>query len=489
MEPNHHPHRFSPARKVSLAACAITIAWGGPTLAAGPLPAEGQIIETSEYRIDMYQGPILSSARSTGLGGSTAAIAEGVDGLPVNAAAPAVRAPWSVDYYDYDVGIGFTTASALNQTDFDNNGRIAFDDGTNRGDTSYERFLFATIGATFQWGKWGVGLSVDSQNYRLGEMPIVPDAPPNLQVTLSRANVLVARSYWDQSLVVGVGLRGATLDINATENVNGSGQKVRLVEMTGGGLQCGFVYASPTLPMRLGLTWRSRVRGVTKEGSRAQTTPEGDTIIGNRYLPTEVALPWEVEAGIAYQFGPRPLNVHWIDPHQEVEQYARKLRAKLPAPQDPSYEAREQELDRQIEAHEERVRRRLKARYANTSRQKVLVSASLLVAGPIDEGVGIESFLRQRVERSGRWVTLQPRLGVEIEPVENELQVRVGSYVEPSRFDQHIVRAHGTAGFDFRILEWSVFSLFDEDTSWRVGAVVDGAQRYLSIGLSAGIWH
>lgn len=103
--------------------------------------------------------------------------------------------------------------------------------------------------------------------------------------------------------------------------------------------------------------------------------------------------------------------------------------------------------------------------------------------------LSVESFLLQQVERSGRWVTVQPRLGVEVEPFENRLQVRAGTDLEPSRFSKEIVRAHGTAGLDLRLIEWSVLGLFDDDTAWRVGAFVDGAQRYLSMGLTAGVWH
>lgn len=456
--------------------------------AAGPLPADGEVILTSDYRIDMYQGPILGSSRSTGLAGSTAALAEGVDGMPVNAAAPAVRSPWSVNHYDYDLGIGFTTASSLEDSDFDNNGRVRFEDGTIRGGTPYERFLFLTLGGAFQWGRWGVGLNIDTQSYRLGETPTVPGAPPNLEVALGRVHLLVARTFWDRELTVGLGFRGANLAMTATENVDGSGEKVRLLEMSGAGLEAGFVHA-PFEQMRWGLTWRSAVQGTTKEGSRATITAEGDSVIGARYLPSKVVLPWEVEAGVAYQFGPRPLNLRFIDPHEEIARRKQRILADLPHPHHPDYPARKAEADKHIASLEQSVHESLKNRYAKLSRQKLLLSASILISGPVEDGVGVESFLRQRAERSGRWLTLQPRLGLELEPIQNHLQLRAGTYVEPSRFDRSIVRVHGTAGFDLRVLSWSVFHIFDDDTSWRVGGVVDGADRYLSIGVTAGLWH
>lgn len=443
------------------------------TFAAGPLPSNGAPIETSSYQIDMYQGPVLSSSRSTGLAGSTAAIAEGVDGILVNAAAPAVRPPWSVDYFDYDLGFSFTSASALEGTDFDNNGRVPFHDGAV--DPPKERFFFIALGGTLQWGPWAAGLSVDGQFYHLGKASTVEGAPNNLNVALTRGHVILARSFWNESLMIGAGIRTTALEVNATENVDGTGEELPLVEMIGSGVEVGAVFAPEGLPFRVGATFRSVVRGRSEEPGHAQTTPEGDTLLGGRYLPTEVVLPWELETGISYQFGPRPLNVDWINPRDEVK---REI-AKRPSAKG---EAEHEEIQSE-------VRNRLKARAKALPRQKVLVSASALISGPVEDGVGVESFLLQRVERSGRWVTVQPRLGVEVEPLENRLQVRAGTYLEPSRFSKEIVRAHGTAGLDVRLIEWSVLGLFDDDTAWRVGAFVDGAQRYLSMGLTAGIWH
>jgi hypothetical protein len=53
---------------------------------------------------------------------------------------------------------------------------------------------------------------------------------------------------------------------------------------------------------------------------------------------------------------------------------------------------------------------------------------------PVADAVGIESFLTQRVERSGRSTTVSPRIGVETEPWVNVFILRAGSYYEPSAF-------------------------------------------------------
>jgi hypothetical protein len=480
------------SRFVSAGITAALLLHGARAMSAGPLPANGEPIQTSEYRIDMVQGPVLGSSRVTGLAGAYAPIAEGVDGIPVNAASPAVRMPWSVDYFDYDLGLGFTSASSLKNTDFDNNGTVRFDDGTSQAGNGYERFLFATLGGTFQVGEWGIGAGIDVQTYRLGESPTVQGAPPNLNVEFGRTHLLLARAFLSDTLVVGGGLRAAAMTISATENVNGSGNKVDLVKMAGAGLEGGVLLAPRQLPLRVGISYRPTVVGTTESSNGAVAGSGGDQIVGIRYLPNEIVLPWEFEAGIAFQFGKRRLNVPWVNPVHEKRRYLRELDDRLTKRTGANRfadRAMREDVKRKKRQAIEHIRNALKARYKAMSRQKVLLTASVLVTGPVTDGVGVESFLRSQVERSGQWVTYQPRIGVETEPIEHRLQVRAGGYVEPSRFDTDIVRGHGTAGFDLRVLEWSVFGIYDDDTTWRVGGFVDGARHYLGWGVSVGVWH
>jgi hypothetical protein len=99
----------------------------------------------------------------------------------------------------------------------------------------------------------------------------------------------------------------------------------------------------------------------------------------------------------------------------------------------------------------------------------------------------------QRVERSGQEVSVSPRLGLEGEVIPGYLVVRAGGYDEPTRFTSTpgaSARLHATGGFDVRIpIEWSVFGLLDDDTTFRVGGAVDGAPRYFGWAASAGLWH
>ena len=403
-----------------------------PALAAGPLPDPGRPIATSAYSIDFFQGPVLDSVRVTSLAGAYAPIAEGVEGMRVNTAAPAVRSLHSYKRTDYDLSLSFTSPGTLKNTDFDNNGVPGF---------TYTSFLFSEAGALLQVGPWGVGLAFSTQRYTLGPPSNAATPEQTLDVELGKVNLQVARAFFEGELVGGAGVRGVLLNMNLVAPEQNS---VPVVRIEGGSPELGLLWTPHRLPLRVAAAGRTRVRGIVLEDSPTRPDANGDLIIDGRYLPSTVQLPWEFELGFAYQLGPRPLNAPWPLPRE---------------------------------------------RYRELPRTKVLLTSSLLVSGPASNAVGIEAFLAQRVERSGQRTTVTPRLGVEAEPVEGWLQVRAGSYLEPSRYQGRPARLHGTLGVEARVFPWSVFGLLEEDTWWRLSGFLDTSARYLSWGLSAGIWH
>ena len=105
------------------------------------------------------------------------------------------------------------------------------------------------------------------------------------------------------------------------------------------------------------------------------------------------------------------------------------------------------------------------------------------------DAVGVQSFLQQVTDRSGESAVWTPRLGIEVEPEGGWVQLRAGTYLEPTRFREGATRLHGTFGFDLRLFRWSMFGAFDAQTYWRVGGVIDGAREYLGWGLAVGAWH
>lgn len=434
---------------VGFVAC-VTLAVGASVLtegearAAGPLAPQGAPLTTSSYAIDLFQGPVLAGSRATGLAGAYAPLATGADGLAFNAAAAAVRDPWSTDRVDYGVFAGVTFPSSLVATDFDNNGTRGF---------TYDSFVFVTAGGSLQIEGWGLGLSVDLQQYDLGQSASAATIP-NGRLRYGSGHGDLGYAFLDGQLVVGGGVRGALLAL-----VDASDGEKLLLQMTGVAPEVGAVWAPHDLPVRAGLTGRLPVKGQADLGNRAQPDANGDTHVNGVFLPSSIVMPWEIEGGVAFQIGRRPLNIPWSD--------ARKTGEKDP----------------------KRAKEAARARYRAIPREKLLVTASVLVSGPVADGVGFESFLAQRVDRSGLSATVSPRVGVEGEPWLGRLQVRGGGYLEPSRFVESSPRLHETLGFDVKLFEWSVFGLFPEHTGWRIGAVTDLARNYFGWGAVLGNWH
>jgi hypothetical protein len=280
--------------------------------------------------------------------------------------------------------------------------------------------------------------------------------------------------------------------------------------MGGIGPEVGAIVKPDQLPFRIGATFRSGVTGANIGTGSTTTDASGVVRSGGVIIPDTITLPWELEAGFAMQIGPRPLNPGWKNPHEQDEapreqlektraQRARetlaalaaanpdertRLEARLRAEEASIRKVEDQELAA-AEAHLKAVR---KAHYDNWPREKILVVASVLVTGASANAIALEDFLDQKVEPTGRSVTLSPRLGIEAEPIRNYMKGRIGSYLEPSRFDGVAVRQHFTWGFDIKLFAWDAFGLTPGQV-WRISGAADLAPRYTNWGFSVGAWH
>jgi hypothetical protein len=119
----------------------------------------------------------------------------------------------------------------------------------------------------------------------------------------------------------------------------------------------------------------------------------------------------------------------------------------------------------------------------------VQVTTSMLVTGPVEDAVGIESMLEQTVNRSGQKTVISPRLGVESGVIPNYLKLRAGTYLEPTRFEGSEPRAHVTAGLDVKLAIWDVFGLWPNDYMWRLGIGTDSARNYYTWGVTIAGWY
>jgi hypothetical protein len=119
------------------------------------------------------------------------------------------------------------------------------------------------------------------------------------------------------------------------------------------------------------------------------------------------------------------------------------------------------------------------------------MSTSLSISGPVDQAVGVESFLQRLVDRSGHRTVVSPHIGVESEIISNWLKIRAGAYGEPSRFEnaRSAPRLHTTLGLEEKLFNWRVFGLYEDGTAWRIHGAVDLSERYFGLSGSVGVWH
>jgi hypothetical protein len=459
----------------------------------------GDSLTRNDFSIDLVTGPIVGPNRVVSLGGAYTALGYGIDNAAITPAAYGARTLWDTRWFEWDVTLDYSPG-AFRHTDFDNNGKS----GVTNSD-----FLFLTVGASAIAGEVGLGALVRVQSYRIGK---------TAELGLIVANYGLCYSLLEGQLLIGASARTAALTITETTT------RQELVNFTGTGPELGAVLGLADMPFRIGVAARSAVS--SDQDNRAHN------VLGLT-LPRSVSLPAEMQVGFAYQLGNRPLNRRWINPHdrerdlrnemlaRRQERQREQLRQELAdmrlrraldvgpptssrtgndlddpdwttEPRDHEFwraEAKtrvreEQELQQQIALAEARYRSGLRA----LSRRYLLLSADALLIGTTYQGVGFESFLSQVRQVSGKNPSIGVRMGAEGEPIQNRLKLRVGSYLEPSRFTATSARLHGTMGFDLRLFAWNVFGLVDE-FDLRLTAALDLAERYRNFGFSVGIWH
>jgi hypothetical protein len=438
------------------------------------------------FNVDLVNGPIVGPNRVVSLGGAYTALGYGIDNAVITPAAYAARTLWDTRWFEWDATVDYSPGVLLRQVDFINNGKSLL--GTNTD------LLFVTLGASAIVGDLGFGAIVRMQDYRIGNAA---------RLTQFLANYGLCYAFLQGQLLVGVGGRTISLTIsNLARNET-------LGTFTHSGPEAGVILGLADRPFRIGVTVRTAVEA--KADQHSSDLPFAS--------PRALVLPPELQLGVAYQFGRRPLNRRWINPHDRERvlrnqmlvrrlqrqrvQAAREAAAEgggaagatpvwLREPHDPEFLRTEGERMAREEAELQqdiaRAQRRHLDKLRSLSRQYILVSADLLAIGATADGVGLESFLSQVRQESGEHPSLSFRVGVEGEPIPDRLRLRVGSYLEPSRFMGVRPRVHATMGSDLRLFAFDVFGLVDK-FDFRVTATLDVAERYRNFGVSVGIWH
>jgi hypothetical protein len=510
---------------------------GGLLLLATPAIAlaqsKPQTPTVNDFNLDLVTGAVLGSGRIIGLSGAYAALATGIEGAPWNAAAYATRTSWATNWFDWDATASIVP-TLLRNSDFENNGRTGF---------TYGDFNFATVGLGMRFGDFGAGGLINLHSYRLARPTEAPPSvprpgadlrtassdygaigarPPSTAATNANLSLVIANygagyQLAEGQLMLGLGARTALLSITTDAGDT-------LVDFGGTSPEIGAVLALADRPWRMGFAARLPV----ESGKSSQV------LAANLRLPRQIQLPWELQAGFAFQLGPRPLNLKWVNPHvveqrlrlemlsrrraREQRQLERERLAErmelvqergppevaeleppsaVPivrddVPKDPAFWAEEATLrwneERELLAKLTELAAEREHALRALSRRYILISTEIILTGSTPNGVGLESFLSQQLHTSGKNVSVGLRAGVEGEPIANWVQMRAGSYLEPSRFEGGTYRVHATAGMNVRLFSWTLFGLLEEFTL-SGGAFADVAERYLNAGLGVGLWH
>lgn len=514
----HRPrHRAAAARPRWLARVAAAAAGCGALFAtlnaraAGPLGPNGAPIETSDFGLDVFTGPVLGGSRMTGLAGAYSAIAEGTDGNLVNAASPAVRPFYSLDYFDYWLGFGLTLP-ALSEMDYFNTGER--DPSQNLPSS----FLYLTPALNLQFGTFGVGLTFEFQRYAVD----ASTSSGQLATIITTSHLQFANGFFGGQLVAGIGSRAVSLsasDQSCEDELSLVGCSVAERPKEGSsftsigvGPEIGVLVKPFNLPFRAGISFRSAIQTDPQYTDEFLPNENGDlTMPGMEgqpfYLPRRVELPWDLNLGFAFQFG-RPFNPVWRTPQDlaekelltlrlaEIEIEGRRDRELAVAVEPAERAAIKARYDLELKRHAvhvdaamTRARAEQQRELAYWDRFYVLVTSSLTIAGAVESSVGVESYVNQSVVRSGTKTTYSPHFAIESEAIPDWLKLRSGFYYEPGRSSGSTSRGHATFGGDIRMGNFDVFGLWPADYIWGLGGFADVAPRYATFGVSLIGWY
>ncbi len=367
--------------------------------------------------VELVDGPVVAPANVIGMGGAHIAIAEGAGDLLVNPAAASNRSR-------YSRGDWFAWDWTLDT--FAGGRGIDIDFQNNaRAKPAADRFSVVTGGLNMTFGRFGAGLSVRARQLILDVgSPLCTDCGQELSFDTFELGMGVAYAWFDGQGHIGVSLNVPSLNVNIRDT------KTKLFELVGSGISIGALVRPDGERFRLGARLSTSVGATPKA---LQGAPSVDIQFAR---PRRVAVPWTVVVGGAYTLLGDP---------------------NLPSCFENSDDC------------------------AKMERRYLRAALDVSLVGPSESAIGIDAWVAGDQQRAGESGDIGLRLGVEAEAIADYLRLRLGSYVEPTRFTESKARLHGTFGLDLR--------LFRFIWAWRLTGAVDVAPRYSNVVLSIGFWR
>lgn len=366
-------------------------------------------ITSRNFNIDLYEQPAIGSPQYIAMAGAINAVAQGAAGLYTNPASAAVRAETHIDKFAW--GVYLNSYIPADGQDSNNNGQAV---------TSYHRSLLGAAGILLQYGTWG--LTIDG-GYTAHE--IAAQEGGGLGVRSLIGHVSLARTFMDESLSAGVGLRLGGLNVFTQD---GSNQLFTQAGLSGEG---GVVWLPKGQRFRLAFSG-----GLPIHTGQLQFSNCDPNDCYGYILPSDAIVPWEATLGGAYQFA----HSAWNERVNETFRDERQL----------------------------------------------TIAIDMAFTGAVPNGYGMEAFAAKQLQQSGRSTVVTPRLGLESEVIPGWLRLRAGTYLEPSRFPETDARWHATGGFEVRVV---AFRLLGQERRVQVSGAADVASRYQNVGFSIGFWN
>lgn len=254
---------------------------------------------------------------------------------------------------------------------------------------------------------------------------IAAQAGGGLGVRSLIGHIGLARTFLDQALVAGVGIRIGGLNVYTL-----TANSQTLFTQLGISPDAGVVWMPKGTDFRVAASG-----GLPLRTAPIQFNCDPNNCAGY-ILPSNAVVPWDATLGAAWRLGPTPWNDKVAGDYRDERQ--------------------------------------------------LTVAFELSLMGAVDNGYGMEAFAAKQLQVSGRTVSVTPRLGLETEAIEGWLRVRAGSYLEASRFPETSARLHGTTGAQVRVFS---FRLAGHERRVAVSGAADIATRYKNLSVSVGFWN